>query len=56
MTKLTNKHTAQLNVQDKDKNVSIEVGDTVEVDGRSDWSKNLFVKAGWLIIEEESKK
>lgn len=52
MTQLTNKHTSQLNVQDKGKVVSIGVGETVDVDGRSDWSKNLFVKAGWLVVED----
>ena len=55
MTKLTNKHTAELNVLNMGVTTKIDVGETVDVDGRSNWSKNIFVKAGWLEVEESSE-
>ena len=33
----------------------IDPGKDLDVDGRKDWTKNLFVKAGWLGIIEDDK-
>jgi len=43
-------------VFDGDVKVTIKPGDTAEVDGRRDWSDNLFVKAGYLQVQEEKKQ
>lgn len=56
MTKLVNKDKVDLTVYDGDVKVTIPVGGTSDVDGRRDWSDNLFVKAGLLEVVEDKKQ
>ena len=56
MTKLINLHKVDLTVFDGDVKVTIKPGESAEVDGRRDWSDNLFVKAGYLQVQEEKKQ
>lgn len=56
MTKLINLHKVDLTVFDGDVKVTIKPGDSAEVDGRRDWSDNLFIKAGMLEVIEDKPK
>lgn len=55
MTALTNRSKQMVSVEDDGVEKEIAPGATVDVDGRKDWSEHLFVKAGWLEIDGESK-
>lgn len=56
MTKLFNKDKTDLTVFNGDEKVIIPSGESAEVDGRRDWSENLFVKAGLLEVVEDKKQ
>ena len=56
MTKLINLHKVDLTVFDGDVKVTIKPGESAEVDGRRDWSDNLFVKAKLLEVIEDKPK
>ncbi len=56
MTKLINRDKVDLTVYDGDVKVTIKSGESVDVDGRRDWSDNLFVKAELLEVIEDKPK
>ncbi|CAM0105114.1 hypothetical protein VPH209E381_0046 [Vibrio phage 209E38-1] len=56
MTKLLNKDKVDLTVYDGDVAITIKPGESVDVDGRRDWSDNLFVKAELLEVIEDKPK
>ncbi|AUR81915.1 hypothetical protein NVP1016O_35 [Vibrio phage 1.016.O._10N.286.46.A11] len=56
MTQLINKDKVDLTVYDGDVTITIKPGESVNVDGRRDWSDNLFVKAELLGVIEDKPK
>lgn len=53
MTKLINRDKVDLTVYDGDATITIAPGQSADVDGRRDWSDNLFVKAKLLEVVED---
>lgn len=53
MTKLINRDKVDLTVLDGDVKVTIAPGQSADVDGRRDWSDNLFVKDKLLEVVED---
>ena len=53
MTTLTNRSKQLVAVTDAGALKHIAPGASVDVDGRQNWKDDLFVKAGWLEIEQD---
>lgn len=55
MTALKNVSNQQIRVTGAEGERDIAPGQTVEVEGRTNWTNHLFVKAGWLEVVDTAK-
>lgn len=53
--KLTNTSKQSVGVDHRGEHVTILPGKSIDIDSEEDWNNHLFVKAGWLVLEESDE-